>query len=607
MVAEGLGQEGSERALKLAGWQEKAGIAWATLELPRRSATSEAAGPGVEQSLRFVHAADLHLDSPMKAAVRGMPAHLETAVRDATLTTLERLVQLCLDQAVDFLIVAGDLFDQADHGLRASVHWQRAWARLAAAGIPVLVVWGNHDQPSSFRPATRAEGVGAGGAIFPRGKPALVQLVRPGAGVVAEVWGISYPTRAVSHDYAQRLIQVRTSVPRSLAAGRGAELGSTVATTVVPPLTIAVLHTQVGTAGSSMAAGSPEDPLAVLATGSPAGSAAGVPAGSTVGSAAAVATRVTGRSASGSAAGSTYAPSRLDSLVQSGVDYWALGHVHQREVLHWPHPLVVYPGNPQGRDVQESGLRGVYLVEATPPTPGAANSGWQLRARFQPLQAVVWERADVEVSQCSQGEQVVAAVQAAAERVRQITQQQWAEVAAGGVRGPEGIIVRFCLQGRTALYSELLQPGFVEEVLQTVRDVLLTEGDSGSVAPWVWAEGLDVAVRPPLDVQALQREGSFVGDLARLAEQVRKALEAGLALPDGVTQAETAVAGEHPAGEGGSPAGEAAWVWQQLQLLRSHMGLARLVAGWDSHTLAELMESAELLAVDRLRRGEGER
>ena len=56
-----------------------------------------------------------------------------------------------------------------------------------------------------------------------------------------------------------------------------------------------------------------------------------------------------------------YAPCRLSSLLSKDVDYWALGHIHKREVVH-ENPYVVYPGNTQGRNSKESGEKGAYLV-----------------------------------------------------------------------------------------------------------------------------------------------------------------------------------------------------------------------------------------------------
>ena len=59
-----------------------------------------------------------------------------------------------------------------------------------------------------------------------------------------------------------------------------------------------------------------------------------------------------------------YAPCKLSSLLSKKVDYWALGHIHKREVVN-KDPYVVYPGNTQGRNHKESDEKGAYLVTVT--------------------------------------------------------------------------------------------------------------------------------------------------------------------------------------------------------------------------------------------------
>ena len=57
---------------------------------------------------------------------------------------------------------------------------------------------------------------------------------------------------------------------------------------------------------------------------------------------------------------SPYAPCTLEGLLSKNYDYWALGHVHRREILH-ENPWIVFPGNTQGRHINESGPRGCTL------------------------------------------------------------------------------------------------------------------------------------------------------------------------------------------------------------------------------------------------------
>src|SRR5690625_6385033 len=56
-----------------------------------------------------------------------------------------------------------------------------------------------------------------------------------------------------------------------------------------------------------------------------------------------------------------YAPFYLRDLVEKDFDYWALGHIHQREILK-ENPHIVYPGNIQGRNRKEQGEKGCYYV-----------------------------------------------------------------------------------------------------------------------------------------------------------------------------------------------------------------------------------------------------
>lgn len=59
----------------------------------------------------------------------------------------------------------------------------------------------------------------------------------------------------------------------------------------------------------------------------------------------------------------TYAPCSQAALVAKGYDYWALGHIHTRSVLHDRDPWIVFPGNIQGRHARETGAKGVTLVD----------------------------------------------------------------------------------------------------------------------------------------------------------------------------------------------------------------------------------------------------
>lgn len=69
--------------------------------------------------LRFVHAADLHLDSPFKGLRSAAPPPVANALYEATFRAYENIIDLCIDEEADALLVAGDVYDGADRSLRA--------------------------------------------------------------------------------------------------------------------------------------------------------------------------------------------------------------------------------------------------------------------------------------------------------------------------------------------------------------------------------------------------------------------------------------------------------------------------------------------------------
>jgi DNA repair exonuclease SbcCD nuclease subunit len=148
-------------------------------------------------TFRFVHAADLHLDSPF----RGLTPHreLQPLFQGATLKALTRIVNLCLREKVAFLVLAGDLYDTKDHSVRARLALQAELSRLDEAGIRTFIVHGNHD------PLT-ADG---GALSFPKGVKVFgssweeATVPAPDGGVLCRVQGLSYPRAEVREDLSR--------------------------------------------------------------------------------------------------------------------------------------------------------------------------------------------------------------------------------------------------------------------------------------------------------------------------------------------------------------------------------------------------------------------
>jgi exonuclease SbcD len=259
--------------------------------------------------MRFIHAADLHLDSPL-SGLRERAGEQADKLVGATRRALEKLVDFAVDERVDLVVIAGDVFDGdwPDHG--TGLFFVKMLARLNAAGIPVAMIRGNHDAASVIsKRLTWPENV----REFSSRSPDTWTL--PEIGIA--IHGQSFADRAIPHN---------------LAAGYPEP---------VPGLfNIGVLHT----------------------------------------------------SATGRPGHDTYAPCELRDLVSKGYDYWALGHVHTREVL-CEEPYVIFPGNLQGRHVNESGAKGFTLV--------TVEGGRVRQVEPIPVDVVRWARVTVDVSSAS--------------------------------------------------------------------------------------------------------------------------------------------------------------------------------------------------------------
>jgi exonuclease SbcD len=230
------------------------------------------------RSFTFLHAADLHLDSPLLGLTRYPGAPVDR-LRNATRDAFRELVDEALQRAVDFVVLAGDVFD-GDWPDYASGLWFAAQLRrLTEAGVLVYLLYGNHDAESRMTSKLRLPpGVHAFGSAAPE------SFEVPGFDVVLHGQSFADPC-------------VETNLVKDY-----------------PPARAGVFN------------------LGVLHTG------------------------LEGYEGHG-----RYAPCSLADLVAKGYDYWALGHVHKRQVVSQD-PWIVFPGNLQGRHARELGPKGASFV-----------------------------------------------------------------------------------------------------------------------------------------------------------------------------------------------------------------------------------------------------
>jgi DNA repair exonuclease SbcCD nuclease subunit len=165
-----------------------------------------------------------------------------------------------------------------------------------------------------------------------------------------------------------------------------------------------------------------------------------------------------------------YAPCTLDDLRSKGYDYWALGHVHQREVV-LGEPLVLFPGNIQGRHIKETGVKGATLVTVA--------DGRIAGVAPQEFDVLRWAVCRADLSDCETREAVYACVRRAMEKEQ--------DLASG-----RSLAIRLHLEGSCPLHRDLhaRSPHWVEEF----RGIAAGLGE-------VWLEKVKIRTRAKSDAE----------------------------------------------------------------------------------------------------------
>ncbi|RUZ58928.1 DNA repair exonuclease, partial [Mesorhizobium sp. M7A.F.Ca.US.007.01.1.1] len=332
---------------------------------------------------RFVHTADIHLDSPLRSlALRN--GDLAELVGDASRQAFVSIVDLCLAERVDALVIAGDLYDGDQTSMKTARFLASQMTRLHQAGIRVFKIRGNHDALSRISKQL----------VFPEtvtifgGRPQSV--LQTAAGLDVMFHGLSFASPK-----APDSLLPKYSVPREGA------------------INVGIMHTSL--------AGSPGHDV--------------------------------------------YAPCNATDLHAHGFDYWALGHIHVRQV-HPGASTVVMPGIPQGRDINEAGEKSVTLVTIRDDRTVEIEERLTSIAQF--------ERVNVDLTEMEEWSDVVGRVRSALERVRASVKSRHA-------------VVRLDLTGASPLSWALIRD----------RDLLLAEAEQAAEQTGdTWVEKLELKVSP---------------------------------------------------------------------------------------------------------------
>jgi DNA repair exonuclease SbcCD nuclease subunit len=360
-------------------------------------------------TVRFIHTADIHLDSPLS----GLSAYADApllALRTATRRAFEGLIEQAIGEQVDFVVIAGDLFDGTWKDYNTGLFFIAQMGRLKQVGIRVVLLYGNHDAESDLTRAARLR------------LPDNVNVFDSNAAhsIAFQDLKVVFHGRSFwQRDVTENLIK---QYPER----------------VVGWFNIGVLHTAL----------------------------------------------------SGREGHASYAPASLDDLRSKGYEYWALGHVHEGELLG-QNPHIVFPGSLQGRHIREAGAHGAYLVQV---------DDTQVRQLTRITTDVLrWQNIDVNVTACNALTDVLLAFENALGNAL--------DTADG-----RPLAVRVHLGGTSRLHGEL----FRQEALVRAQMQAIALGFGPERA---WVEKLRIETTAPSDFLDVLTSGDVLSDLRLMFDE----------------------------------------------------------------------------------------
>lgn len=364
----------------------------------------------------FIHTADLHLDSPF-VGISGIDAKLGEKLSRATFQAYEKIIELCIEKKVDFLLIAGDIYDSSDKSLYAQVRFVEGLKKLNSAGIQVYICHGNHDPLEGWSANLQwPENV----HIMDGKNPDIIEFQKKGK-TIAVIVGRSYLTQHITTNLVKSFPEKKENWP----------------------FTIGLLHCSAGDCKG-------HDP---------------------------------------------YSPCSLQDLKDLSYNYWALGHIHTPSIVCKEDPVAIYPGNPQGRHSGETGARGCYFVKV--------ESGKTIDYEFIETDSIRWHIKEISIENLENEGKLIETLSDQLEEIRESSESGAA-------------ICRLVLKGRGHLHRVLKNEGYLEEILQILRE------DEIQSQQFVWVEKIVDETRFPIEREFLLEREDFVGDIVKITESLKK-------------------------------------------------------------------------------------
>lgn len=360
--------------------------------------------------MKFIHCADVHLDTPLQglAEYPGAPVN---EIRNATRRAFEKVLNAAITEKVNFVIIAGDLYDTGLKSFESALFFNKEMARLKDAGIDVYLIYGNHDAASK-----------------------LIKQIRPPRNV--KIFRATEPQTMLNEELKVAIHGQSFATPEVTE-----DLASKYPVPIPDYFNIGLLHTNLG----------------------------------------------------GVSEHANYAPCSLQTLKSKGYQYWALGHVHNGEIL-CTDPYVVYPGNIQGRNGREQGEKSCELVTVSETGTISVEKVF--------TSVVPWIEAEIDASGCQ-----------SADDVYEILRVRFGTLHAESKERVTALRLR--IVGATNAHAELNRDA------EQVRNEAISIGNECGNG-LIWIERVQVATQPRWDRDQLLKRDDPIGEVARIVAALRQ-------------------------------------------------------------------------------------
>ncbi len=212
-----------------------------------------------------------------------------------------------------------------------------------------------------------------------------------------------------------------------------------------------------------------------------------------------------------------YIPCTLEELKKvPNIDYWALGHIHKPSILSDRKPIIAFPGIPQGRDMGEPGVGGVFYVEV--------NAKEIINMEFLPIAAVVYKRVEIIIDEESAVENYSDLLQLVLENISSLTYdvpeipREIKPLREALKQDFKGYLLQLIIKGRTELHPKIahMKEEDYKQLIENLNEEINIE------KYFVWIDSIIFRTTSPMkDFESLKMQNSIFQDLEEVISLCR--------------------------------------------------------------------------------------